>query len=404
MKMNKLFIILLAFHFSFSQQKTTGKLSAISKSGLHKISIPTKIRSISKSDCSDIRIYDSKSNEIPYYFYEENNSYLSRFEEFKIISKTAIPQDNTIIVVENPHKIYQSIVLSIANSTVEKKFSLSGSNDLKQWFGLINNQLLNAISDNKSTSAYKKIEFPISSYKYLKINFNDKKTLPINVLKVGNFIDSNTQSIPKFDTIKCNITTTTKNKNTQLHFVFQQPETINQIEFSISNPSFYKRNAVLFINTILKKKNRTRTIQEDLLPFELDSRIKNTFELPYFHGKDFYIEIENQDNLPLTFSKIICLQKPSTIVADLKLDEKYTIIAGNKDLKFPEYDLANFKDDATKALPEVYIQEIKSINPKALDSKEPLFWQTPWFMWICISIGIIGIAIFSIRLVKDMKV
>ena len=126
---------------TMAQNLTTAKIEKIEKSGLHSIVLPTLIRSVSRENLSDFRILDSKKNEVPYYINDENiDKFFTTFNTFKIISKTAIPNKNTTIILENPKPEINEIVLSIANADVTKNYSVSGSNDQVEWFGLVNNQ------------------------------------------------------------------------------------------------------------------------------------------------------------------------------------------------------------------------------------------------------------------------
>jgi hypothetical protein len=156
--------------------------------------VPAEIRSFSKEELGDFRILDAKGIEVPYYILQgntETNS--SSFSECKILSKTTIPKSKSILIFENPKTTIDTIVLSITNSDVTKSYSISGSNDQKEWYGLVNNALLTDLENKETTSVYKTIPLPLTSYRYLKIEWNDKKTLPINVLKIG-FFNNKTSS------------------------------------------------------------------------------------------------------------------------------------------------------------------------------------------------------------------
>ena len=188
MKLNKFIILLLSINGLFAQQNTTAKIKAVNKNGLHKIILPAEIRSFSKEDLSDFRIYDAKKNEVPYFVIpEKNQEELNSFLEFKLISKKVIPGKKTIIIVETPKKTIDEIVLLITNSVVTKSYDISGSNNQKEWFGLINKALLFNLQSVKGLGVFKTLQLPLSSYRYLKIEFDDKQTLPINVLKIGVF-------------------------------------------------------------------------------------------------------------------------------------------------------------------------------------------------------------------------
>lgn len=405
MKLNKFLVIILATNSLLAQHKTTAKIDAIKESGLHKIVLPAEIRSYSKEELGDFRILDSKEIEVPYYILQTNNEVTtSSFSESKILSKTVVPKSKTIIVFENPKTSIAEIVLSITNSDVTKPYSISGSNDQKEWFGLVNNSMLNGLENSEDTSVFKTISLPLTSYRYLKIDFNDKKTLPINVLKIGFF--NNKTSNPKIEEIfpkNTQITQFTSLKKTRIQVSFHNPQIVNQISFHITNPNLFQRNARIFLNK-KKSTNQKEAIYPEILSnFELNSDTKNTFNIPQIFEKECFIEIENRDNPPLTLAKIKFFQKQIAVIADLKANEKYTIQTGNPKLPAPEYDLENFRNSIDNNLPEAKIYNIKHLDSQKTNLKNQSIWQQAWFMWLCIGLGGIAVAFFTKSLIKDMK-
>ncbi|WP_396167585.1 hypothetical protein [Flavobacterium sp.] len=405
MKLIKFIFFLFVSNLLLAQHKTTAKIETVKENGLHKIVLPTEIRSFSKEELGDFRILDAIGIEVPYYISQGNTQAVSNsFVECKIISKTVIPKNKTTLIFENPKATIDEIVLSVTNADVTKTYSISGSNDQKEWFGLINNSLLNGLENNNATSVLKPIRFPLSSYRYLKIDFNDKKTLPINVLKIG-YISFKTNAATKDEITpdKIKLEQIPAEKKTRISITFNRPQIVNQINFKIESPNLYKRNATIYINKKEQIKRKPTTYREMLFAFELNSSQKNSIAIPQFFEKERFIEIENQDNPPLTFNKIQFFQNQIAVIADLKANEKYTITTQNPKLQSPAYDLENFKKSLDSTLPEAKIYDIKHISSIENQTKNQSFWQQSWFMWLCISLGGLAILYFTSSLVKDLK-
>lgn len=405
MKLNKFLLVLLAANSLLAQHKTTAKIDAVKKSGLHKIVLPAEIRSFSKEELGDFRILDAKGIEVPYYILQGNGEATSSsFSECKILSRTAIPKNKTTLVFENPKASIDEIVLSITNSDVTKPYSISGSNNQEEWFGLVNNSLLNGLENSEDTSVFKTIPLPLTSYRYLKIDFKDKKTLPINVLKIGFF--TNKTSNPKMEEIfseSTRITQFASPKKTRILVTFHNPQVVNQISFKITNPNLFQRKAQIYVNKKKLMHQKSFTFPEMIFAFELGSNQKNTFTIPQLFEKECFIEIENQDNPPLTLAKIQFFQNQVAVIADLKANEKYTVQTGNPKLTAPEYDLENFKDSMDNNLPEVKIYDIKHAASQKENAQGKSFWQQSWFMWLCIGSAGMVILYFTSNLVKDLK-
>lgn len=408
MRINKwLFLVVLA-HVSFAQNTTTAKIKQVIQNGFHKITLPPAIRSFTREDLSNFRIYDTQNNEVPYFVLELNNTPVAiAMKAFPIVSESNKPGKNTTVIFENPElKELDQISLVIGNTDVVKKYSISGSNDNSKWFGIVNNKILTDITNTESITTVKTITFPLCSYRFLKIDFDDTKTLPIDLRKIG-FVQTSTltserQLLPltpeAIKTIKLS-----KQKKTLVHVVFKNKEVIDQLVLDVKSPAYYKRDARIYKKVTRKYKRKVKEEEQDIFYFQIRSDTKNQITIPRIFEKDFFIEISNQDNPPLHFSSIRFNQVPVVIVADLKSDETYSIKTGSTGLQMPQYDLANFKDKVPDQLPETIIYNIKQTNAKENQTTKKQFWQQSWFMWLCIAIGGIVIVYFSISLIKDLN-
>lgn len=405
MKLNNFFILLFLTNLSFGQFQVTGKIQDVTKNGFHKIVLSPEIRSYSKQDLSDIRIFNSKGNEVPYFIQNNSEALLHTFEEYTIVSKSVVAKKSTSIIIAIPsNQNNNQLSLFIANADGEKNYSISGSNDLKEWFGISNSKVLYDLNSTTEASVIKTISYPLSTYQYLKIDFDDRKTLPLNILKVGNFnsqIQKNTwlEIKPK----KTSTTEDRSEKETLIHVTFDRPQIINQIVFEILKPTYYSRKAIIY-KKVKQQKNRKSVIyDEEIITFELNSNTKNSFTIPEIFEEEFFIKIENKDNQPLAISTIKYNQKPISIITDLSANEKYTIKAGDKNLTEPQYDLSDFKNNIQNNLHQTAIYDIKPIAEIKTKSEEKSIWQKPWFMWTCILLGAVTILYFSVSLINDLK-
>ena len=403
LKIYSLFVALLWSNMSIAQI-TKAKVQAVAKNGLYKMIVPAEVRSYSKNDLSDFRIFDDKNNEVPYFLLgDATEKAVEQFEEFTIVSKVVDNRKSTSIEIANPKAQINGLELIITNSEVIKKYSVSGSNDQKEWFGLINNGSLSDLQSSETTSVSKEISFPLCSYRFLKIVFDDSTTLPINVLKIGNaqtnFIKGQLQEI-KVKSIQT--TQISAEKKTLIKIEFDISQFIDKVVFDINKTSLFKRNARIYTDKERNEKHKTVRYQEDIARFSVASNQSNAFEIPNTKQQFLYIEIENQDNPPLQISDIKFYQKPVYAIADLKTTENYTIKTGYPNRMSPNYDLAYFKESISDALPETQIISIELQKQDKTADAQASFWQHPWFMWLCIVIAGLMILFFSTKLVKDM--
>jgi hypothetical protein len=404
MKFNKFLFILAVAQLTLAQT-TTAKLGPVKTSGLHRVFIQPEIRSYSQQSMADFRIYDASGNQVSYQFPDGNyDALISSFVPYKIVSRDAIPNKKTSIVVENSKPKITDITLRIANAEVTKKFSISGSNDLKEWFGLVNQRELSEITNQTSTDEFKIIFVPLNSYRYIRFDIDDKKTLPLNILAAGDIvIEKQPYRTTVLKPSKMTFDEDKARRLTRIHVEFDRPQYISQYQFDIAAPNHFNRKVWHYKKVPFRYKKKSGISDQTIDTFSLSSLHNNAVYDPFFE-KDFYFEIDNRDNPPLKINNIKFMQKLQWIVADLKANETYTIKTGNPKLAAPDYDMAIPEGTMHDSLPEATIAEISHSNQtKMTAQKQKSLWQQPWFLWTCILIGALAILYFTISLVKDMK-
>ena len=401
MKCKIIIFIFFITGFGFSQSHIA-TLSKIEKDGFHKITISPEVRSASQDNLAYFRILDKNKKEVPYVVFdnsviEKTNYKLLKFQD-KIRIKDSVSSYSIYI---GNIKNLNELCLFISNTTNNKTYSISGSNDLKEWFGLVSNQVLSDLNNEKETSVGKLISFPLNNFQFLKIEFDDKKSLPINVLEIGYLVgDSNITQKTNLTNFQHKISEDKKRKKTIITFSSDNFQRIDGISFDVKTKLFL-RNASVFVNTTRKVRKRTQNFKQEISSFNLNSNTSNTFQINSFFEKEFTIEIDNQDNQPLDISKIKVFQNTVSVVADLKANEKYEVIIDST-LTKPNYDLANFTQNISTELPEATISNLKKINSDSKDTSEMAFWQKPIFLWSAILLALALLAYFVFSMLKEV--
>lgn len=400
---NKFALLLILIAFQGFAQNYTGTLSKVNQDGLQLILLNPEVRSATNSNTNFFRILDANKNEVPFVNFKPKNENKLDFIELPIVSKQILNDSLTSIKIENKsERSLNSLVVIIANTSVVKNYNVSGSNDGENWFGLVQNQQLTNLNSEKEKQVEKTISFPLNNYSFLRIDFYDKKSLPINLMKVG-FYQSEINYVNQLEledfTQKVNLNK--EKKKTQINIQFQSPQVISKINFDIRS-DLYFRNARILVNKSRKIKKRTENYQEEIASFVLNSKTNNQFSLNDFFEKEFIIEIDNQDNQPLEINKISFFQSPEYVLTNLKTTTNYTVVIDST-LSKPNYDLQNFEFGNSKDLKVLTIENLKKATQVKAQSQEQKFWQTKWFLWICIIVGGLVVGYFAFGLLKDMK-
>ena len=180
------FICILGFG-----QSHKGAIEKVQEKGFHRILIAPEVRSASNENFDFLRIYDDEKKEIPFVVdFNKDYFFSNRYSPLRISDQKQFKDSVSyyIINVVQNMKYCSELSLKIANTGLNKEYNLSGSDDGIHWFGLVMNSMLYDLNDFQNTYVRKTVSFPNNSYRYLKIEFNDKNSLPVNLLEVGYFM------------------------------------------------------------------------------------------------------------------------------------------------------------------------------------------------------------------------
>lgn len=396
-------VVLILVQFVNAQEATIGEINNVKKSGLQLVLLSPEVISEAENNTDFIRIANKKTRaEVSYAVYSIPETIEKSFLSFPLVSKTKNDSVTSIVISNAKQQQLNELFITVSNSSVAKSVNIFGSNDGNEWFGLVQNHLLNNLVDPKLQQVEKSIVLPLNNYKFLKLDFNDKISLPIECKNFGIY-QSKVNYVTQLELKNFNqkIITDSSKKKSLLLVSFEKPQLISRLDFDIRS-NLYFRTALILVNRERKVKNKIEKYQEELFTFVLNSKMKTSFEFPEIFENEFIIEIDNQDNPPLEIEKIQLFQKPKYILANLEQGEKYQITVSNK-LEKPNYDIVNFLPKENEMLEVVTIENFKPI--KALSKVEQIqhFWQTKWFLWTAIILAGLIIGYFALGLLKDVE-
>ncbi|KIA90547.1 hypothetical protein [Kaistella jeonii] len=397
-----LFLMIAAWS---SAQNFTGTLQPVEKDGLTQIIVQPELLSALQNNWDHFRILDSKKNEVPYVLNPNlSSNKKSVVENLKIVAVNTLPNISTSVIISNENAVkIDQLNLTIANTNVGKIYSISGSNDQNQWYGLVYNESLNDLESATNTEVLKNFRFPLNNYKFLKFEFVDKKSLPIQVLAASLKSDQATQEVPliQLKNFKQTVSQNKTDKTTRIDIAFNSKQVINGLKFTISAPQFYLRDAAILVNRTKVVKREEKNYLESLVDFQLNSKAPNQFKFGEIFEKNLSIIIQNEDNLPLQISDIQFFQEPVLLISELKAGEKYNIVIDSTLLR-PRYDLSNFEENVQSQLQQTEISNLSKVTAINHNKNENVFWRTPLFMWLCIGLALLVIGYFSMGLLKDL--
>jgi hypothetical protein len=401
-KHNFLIIIVSLFSLQSAAQFHYRALpDSVKETGFYSIAVTPELSSYLKPDLSDLRIIDEKKQWVPFII---DYPYLKSPPEFFLFHNMTFQKTNseskTILIIENStKKELTNFIVELKNAAAQRTGSLSGSDNNKNWFVILDSLVLHESSGSGSTTHEQRINFPASAYKYFKLTINNDKKEALNILKAMSSRLAWGDSIkPIFKNPEPFFSQKNDGKYSVITIAFSRPYQISEIQIHFSSSQLYKRNAKMFaaINENLATTWHSNSFSEMLISSDNFSG----YSFPTIKTDTLYLLIENGDNPPLKIFSISTGVINRNIIAQLEKNKTYTLLLDNPQATAPVYDLQNFKDRITS--PSVLaIKEISKLDqPKMAPAKKQISRQWIWPVIILVT-ALLGFLTW--KLTSDMK-
>ena len=384
-----------------AQFRHSALLDTVKETGFYSISVTPELASYLKTDLSDLRIIDEKKQWVPYIteapFHKKSHTPVLFYQKVMLKENK---DSQTNLVIENDEKIELSdLILELKNAAAERVGSLSGSDDYKNWFVILDSLMIRKSEEYSDTSHRQQINFPASTYKYFKLTVYNNKRYPLNILNVltsapESFLDTIPSSFrnpqPKFaqkDSGHYSLVT----------IMFEKPFQINGVHLRVSAPWFFKREAKLFTHLDNSLPATWSGISHDTLTMSSDDFSEHYIRR--LKTDTLYVLIENGDNPPLQISSVTTSLINRNIIAHLEKGKSYSLLVDDPGARAPVYDLEHFKDRIhTPKL--VSISNITGLQPEVIQAQTQ---NGRRWIWPVIILVIVVLGALTWKLASDMK-
>ncbi len=379
--------------------QTYAALHEPDSSGIYKIRLSPALRSVMQGNLHFLRILDKENREVPYVRVKPEPAGLA-FKPLPFVRHKT--DSSSVYVMEKVSDAeWRSIFLKIASNDLVKSYAVSGSDDDKEWFGLTGKRTL---ADMRSADGFvkKEIELPANPFRFIRIEFDDRKLLPVFVqsMETPDYPES-TRELVRLEGVSQNAEEDRQRKRTIIHLGFPAAQVINRIGFEITEPALYRRQLRLSVPRIVVRKGNRTDGKREIAGFILSSDGPKEFGIPEIFTDRLTVEIINDDNPPLAVAGISLYQDRLSIAADLKKGEQYRLAVDTL-YSVPKYDLAYFKGAIKPDAPELEAGELSKTGEGLATVSEPGWLNRKEFMWACIIFGILIIGYLARNLMKDL--
>src|SRR5690606_38537656 len=151
----------------------------------------------------------------------------------------------------------------IGNSAGSKDYIIEGSDDQKNWFGLVSNGKFTQLYSDDQTSVVKSSSFPLTDYRYIRVVLDTKNSAPVQVLAIGEQVTQKfAQHYEPLRHVSFERKEDSKNKETILTIRKNGRSPIDYIQFHIAAPAHYHRQTILYTTRSETHKRQTHTYDQ----------------------------------------------------------------------------------------------------------------------------------------------
>jgi hypothetical protein len=411
MKRIKASVWLLLLMQGFAQAQTKGfayhtNLDTVREAGFYNIQVIHPLHAHAKTDFSDVRIVNNAGKWVPHLLRLPADSRTSTAIWVEMpFERKELSASSVTCVVKNSVTELSAIELLMRNTTAQRVCSISGSFDDSNWFIINDSILLQAVTETTGDKTKCRISFPPSSYPYIKVVIESKKTDPVNIISIAAQTVAHNQAGKKIyaallDNPNCTIIQKDSAKISYIQVTQKDTYQFERLSMLVSGIKYFNRKVDLFV----PKGNDHSFANPGSLheSFTISNNSSLQFAVPHVKTKIFYLLVHNDDNLPLTVNTVKTALKYRVLTAYLEKGN-YQLITGNDKVDPPVYDLARVNTQVPDSIP---VLEMGPLAKDTTNAEIPMIApgkDNKLFLWIAIGLVLAALLYFSGRLAREVN-
>ncbi len=371
----------------------------------HRVALPLDIFEHVAADFRDLRIRGVNESgdtiDAPYLVEIGQSIEEIKLADFDMLNRSH-NGDGSFVTFElkNPETINE-IALDLRQANFDLKIKLEGSQDLTNWFTIVDDYRILSIQNAHVQYDYSDILFPRSNYKYFRLfipGLADPKLVSVQ-------IKEHTRTPGKANKYEYKSLKTIENKEDKLTDIcisLPYPLPLSLVEIVMNEDFDFYRPVELqsLRDSILTEKGwkyRYLTITKGVL----NSFAENNFVVsgnPLV--EQLRIRIHNHDNQALTLESVQVSGNSHELVARFTDFTDYSLMYGNDQLRSPSYDIHHLTNTIPESLSYLSVGTEIHHEKTPREQTRPLFENKIWLWGIMIFIAAI-LAWFSIKMLKN---
>lgn len=404
-KLKILIFLIFVGHSAWSQMQHytyERKLPDVSE-GWYKIIIPDEMYNKISADFRDIRIFGITAKndtiESPYLLKVLADKVNDQNIRFKILNTSHNEKGYYFTFETDATEPVNQITFDFRQKNFDWQVTLEGSQNQQEWFTLIEKYRILSIKNPQTDFRYTTLSFQDSKYRFYRL-FIESKTSP-ELLSAT--ITQHHTTDGEYKSYLVNNFVITNNKETKETIAdveLKQPVPVSFIKISVHNKfDFYRPLTIEYLVDSFKTEQGWKYNYRTMTTGILNSIGSNEFSFPGTIAQRLRLYISNLDNQPLTIDSILVKGYVHELIVRITGKANYFLVYGNKEARLPTYDLNHFTEKIPDTLQQLIPENEMLINQGKISGNQLLFQNKIW-LWIVITLAILILGWFTIRMMK----
>lgn len=386
----------------FGQMNTYDKKASLSdiSEQWHKIPLKDFVFKDTRSDLKDIRIYGITANdtlEAPYILNILKGETRNKKVDFKLLNSSSNAKGYYFTYQIPSVETINEIQLDFQNSNFDWKIVLEGSQNQKEWFTILDDYRIVAITNDQTSYRFTNLNFKDSNYNYYRVLVKSDTKPNLNTAMI-----SNKEIVePSYKKYKIRtFITSEKEKTTVVDIDLQQRVPISNLKLNIDDSVDYYRSITIsyVTDSIITEKGPIYNYSV-LTNGTLSSLEKNEFTFPSVLAKTLRIIVHNYDNQPLKISSAEVMGYLHSLTARFTEPAKYYLVYGKEQDRKPIYDISANIVKIPKDLSTLNLIEVQNIPKPDVKEVSPLF-ENKWWLWGIMGVLMLVLGGFTLKMMQ----
>ncbi|MFS4456824.1 DUF3999 domain-containing protein [Maribacter sp. 2304DJ31-5] len=367
----------------------------------HKINLPNTVFQEVSQNLSDIRIYgitEKDTIEAPYILKISKGRKTGQKVNFKLMNTGFNAKGHyfTYKAVEN--RSINEINLRFHNQNFDWRVVLEGSHDQKEWFTLLDDYRILAITSAETDYNFTKLKFPTANYSFYRIWVQSDIRPLLDSADI--FLTDSIKPTYQDHTIR-NFKLSEENKKTIVDVNLKNRIAISSLQLNISDAIDYYRSIVIqYVSDSTETQKGWKYTYRNLTRGILSSLENNPFQFNPVLAQKLRVIITDHDNRPLKIKGIKIKGFEYALIARFSEPAIYYLVYGNADADAPKYDISKTRSHIPQNVTSVNLG-MEQVIPKKPTSPTSTLFEDQIYLWVVMGIVILILGGFTLKMMQQ---